>query len=117
MKKLISVFVPVLRSLGAVGLVFVLCQIKAQKLSIPTDTAVTTYKTGTFNGSQMTYAVETGMQPVWNEKGDPIATLSYFYYRRHTGPKDGKTGSSEKRPLVFSFNGGPGSASVWMHLA
>ena len=21
------------------------------------------------------------------------------------------------RPLVFSFNGGPGSASVWMHIA
>jgi len=117
MKKLISVFVPVLRSLGVVGLVFVLCQIKAQKLSIPQDTTVTSYKTGTFNGSQMTYAVETGMQPVWNEKGDPIASLSYFYYRRHSGPKDGKTGSSEKRPLVFSFNGGPGSASVWMHLA
>jgi carboxypeptidase C (cathepsin A) len=94
-------------------------QSTAQKLSIPSDTSITSYKTGTFNGSQMTYAVETGMQPVWNQKGDPIASLSYFYYHKHSGPKDSKSGSSEHtaRPLVFSFNGGPGSASVWMHLA
>ena len=29
--------------------------------------------------------------------------------------KDG-AGSKAKRPLTFSFNGGPGSASVWLHL-
>ena len=45
------------------------------------------------------------------EDGKPIATLFYTYYRR----TDVKNASH--RPLIFSFNGGPGSASVWMHLA
>ena len=51
------------------------------------------------------------MQPVWDEKGQPIATLNYTYYTRD----DVKDRAA--RPLMMSFNGGPGSASVWMHLA
>ena len=50
-------------------------------------------------------------QPVWNNEGEPIATLFYTYYKR-TDLKN-----NPERPLIFSFNGGPGSASVWMHLA
>ena len=37
--------------------------------------------------------------------------MFYTYYRR-TDVKN-----ATHRPLIFSFNGGPGSASVWMHLA
>ena len=51
------------------------------------------------------------MQPVWNEDREPIASLFYTYYKR-SGIKD-----TRNRPLVISFNGGPGSASVWMHIA
>jgi len=40
-----------------------------------------------------------------------VATLHYTYYKR-SDIKDDST-----RPLVISFNGGPGSASVWMHIA
>jgi hypothetical protein len=40
-----------------------------------------------------------------------IAGLFYTYYER----SDTKDRSA--RPLVISFNGGPGSASVWMHIA
>lgn len=40
-----------------------------------------------------------------------MATLHYTYYKR-SDIKDDST-----RPLVISFNGGPGSASVWMHIA
>ncbi|WP_444875409.1 S10 family peptidase [Reichenbachiella ulvae] len=40
-----------------------------------------------------------------------MATLFYTYYRRTNGD------SKADRPLVISFNGGPGSASVWMHIA
>src|SRR5690606_29702359 len=53
----------------------------------------------------------TGMQPVWDENGKTIAGLFYTYYER-SDIKDRAT-----RPLVISFNGGPGSASVWMHIA
>jgi carboxypeptidase C (cathepsin A) len=48
---------------------------------------------------------------VWNDKGEVIASLFYTYYQR----SDIK--NQDTRPLVISFNGGPGSASVWMHLA
>jgi carboxypeptidase C (cathepsin A) len=48
--------------------------------------------------------------PVWDEDGKAIAGLFYTYYER----SDVKDRAS--RPLVIS-NGGPGSASVWMHIA
>ncbi|MBQ0739749.1 carboxypeptidase, partial [Aquimarina celericrescens] len=41
------------------------------------------------------------------------AGLQFTYYSR--GDQSSKT--YKERPLVISFNGGPGSASVWMHLA
>ena len=57
------------------------------------------------------YTAETGTQPVWDEAGKPIASVHYTYYTKN----DVK--NNEARPLLISFNGGPGSGSVWMHLA
>jgi carboxypeptidase C (cathepsin A) len=51
------------------------------------------------------------MQPVWDENGKPVATLQFTYYKK-SGEND-----LAKRPLLISYNGGPGSASVWMHIA
>jgi carboxypeptidase C (cathepsin A) len=48
---------------------------------------------------------------VWDEDGEPIASVFYTFYER-TDVTDRSV-----RPLVMSFNGGPGSASVWMHIA
>lgn len=84
---------------------------KAQKIKIPVDTTVTTTHQVNINGKNISYTATTGMQPVWNEDREPVASLFYTYYRRE-GVKDLKN-----RPLVISFNGGPGSASVWMHIA
>ena len=83
----------------------------AQNREIPIDTIVTTYHTTTIKGKNVNYQAKTGTQPVWNEDGKPIATLFYTYYKRTDLKKN------PERPLLFSFNGGPGSASVWMHLA
>jgi len=82
----------------------------AQKRSIPIDTTiVTTHKT-TIQGTPVSYTATAGMQPLWDEMGEPIATLQYTYYKRTDA-------GNEERPLLISFNGGPGSASVWMHVA
>ena len=89
---------------------FTIC-LHAQNRIIPTDTVVTTNHTTKIKGVTVNYEAQTGTQPVWNEERKPIATLFYTYYRR----TDQKNGS--QRPLIFSFNGGPGSASVWMHIA
>jgi carboxypeptidase C (cathepsin A) len=83
----------------------------AQKRSIPVDTVVTTNHTTTIKGKSVNYQAQTGTQPVWDVDGNPIATLFYTYYKR----TDSK--NEAERPLLFSFNGGPGSASVWMHVA
>lgn len=83
----------------------------AQNRKIPVDTIVTTNHSVTINGQQVSYKTNTGTQPVWNKNGEPIATLFYTYYERNN------VKNRAKRPLVISFNGGPGSASVWMHIA
>lgn len=82
-----------------------------QSLSLPVDTTVVTSGNVTINGEAVSYTVRTGTQPVWTEDGQMVATLFYTYYER-SGVKD-----RAARPLIFSFNGGPGSASVWMHIA
>ncbi|TVZ28339.1 carboxypeptidase C (cathepsin A) [Gillisia sp. Hel_I_86] len=83
----------------------------SQQVKLPVDTMVVSKHSATINGKNINYTAQTGTQPVWNEKGIPVASLFYTYYKRD----DIK--NTENRPLVISFNGGPGSASVWMHLA
>ena len=83
----------------------------SQKRKTPVDTMVVTTNTATVKGVSFTYTATTGTQPVWNSKNEPIATLFYTYYERNN-VKD-----RANRPLIISFNGGPGSASVWMHIA
>ena len=83
----------------------------SQKRKIPIDTMVITNHNTTIKGANFAYTATTGTQPVWNGKDEPIATLYYTYYERNN------VKSKANRPLIFSFNGGPGSASVWMHIA
>ena len=78
---------------------------------IVTESAVVTQHEVTIKGKRVPYKAVTGTLPVWDEDGKPIAGLFYTYYER-SDIKDRST-----RPLVISFNGGPGSASVWMHIA
>ena len=85
--------------------------IQAQDSRIPLDTIVVTNSEVVINGQKITYKATTGMQPVWDDHGEIIASLYYTYYKR-TNIK-----SSPERPIIMSFNGGPGSASVWMHIA
>ena len=83
----------------------------ANERVIPTDSFVTTTHKTQINDNIIEYSAQTGTQPVWDEKGKAVATLFYTYYKR-TDIKD-----EDRRPLIMSFNGGPGSASVWMHVA
>ncbi|MEX0610238.1 MAG: carboxypeptidase [Balneolaceae bacterium] len=64
----------------------------------------------TIKGTKIPYTTTVGNQPVWDESGKAIASLFYTYYER-SDVRD-----KANRPLVISFNGGPGSASVWMHI-
>ncbi|SFT12674.1 S10 family peptidase [Sphingobacterium wenxiniae] len=75
------------------------------------DSAVVTKHQMTANGQRFAYTAKTGTQPVWDNSGKVVATVHYTYYSRDD------VQNRDKRPLVISFNGGPGSGSVWMHLA
>lgn len=90
---------------------FLIFTLTAQDLKVPIDTSVTTKHQVKINGSTINYTAESGMQPYHNSRGVLKASLFYTYYKRSDIEK------TENRPLVFSYNGGPGSASVWMHLA
>ncbi len=83
----------------------------AQDRTLPAESAVVTTGQVTIKGKIVPYKVTAGTQPVWDKDGKVIASLFYTYYERTDVTE------KNKRPLVMSFNGGPGSASVWMHVA
>ncbi|MGB3798452.1 MAG: carboxypeptidase [Lewinella sp.] len=78
--------------------------------NLPMDTMIVTQGQVNIGGAAVPYEVTAGVQPVYDDTGKVTAGLQYTYYRR-TDSED------PNRPLLISFNGGPGSASVWMHLA
>ncbi len=80
-------------------------------VKFPADSTTRREAAVTIKGQRVPYRVTVGTQPVWDEKGAPIAAVFFTYYER-TDVADKST-----RPLAISFNGGPGSASVWMHVA
>jgi carboxypeptidase C (cathepsin A) len=57
------------------------------------------------------YSVATGFMPIKNgQTGETEARMFFMAYTLDDAP------DRSKRPLMFSFNGGPGSSSVWLHL-
>jgi len=74
------------------------------------DSSVTTHSQVTIKGQVVPYDATAGTMPVWDEEGKPIAGVFYTYYER-SDIKD-----RAARPLVISFNGGPGTPSVWMEI-
>ena len=87
------------------------CVLNAQDRSLEPESAVLTTHTVTIKNKVIPYAVTAGTQPVWDEEGKIIASLFFSYYKRLDIKDDAN------RPLIISFNGGPGSGSVWMHMA
>lgn len=65
----------------------------------------------TIGGKAVNYTVTTGTMPIRDQKGEKDAYIFFIAYTKD-GVKD-----VTQRPLMFSFNGGPGSCSVWMHMA
>ncbi|RFM36541.1 S10 family peptidase [Chitinophaga silvisoli] len=74
------------------------------------DSAVVTHHEVTIKGQRVPYSASAGSMPIWDEDGRPVAGVFYTYYER----EDIKDKSN--RPLVVSFNGGPGTPSVWMEI-
>lgn len=84
--------------------------LSAQDARLPVDTAITTQHEVVIGGQRVPYRATVGTMPVFGDEGQPIASLLYTYYER-TDVQD-----RSDRALTISFNGGPGSGSLWMHL-
>jgi carboxypeptidase C (cathepsin A) len=75
------------------------------------ETPVVTKHSAKIGSKQLNYTVTTGFMPMRNaQTGETEARMFFMAYTL-----DGAM-ETAKRPLMFSFNGGPGSASVWLHL-
>lgn len=84
----------------------------ADAITIVADSEITRHDLeATIKGQAVKYDVMLGTQPVWDRDNKPVASMFYTYYRRQGA------GDPSTRPLVISFNGGPGSGSLWMHIA
>lgn len=70
---------------------------------------IETRHTITIDGETIEYTVKAGKIALKDDKGEATAEIFFIAYT-----KDGA--DPETRPVTFSFNGGPGSSSVWLHL-
>jgi len=83
----------------------------AKRDSAAADTVpVVTHHQIQIGGKPLRYTVTAGKLPIRNATGETEAWIFYMAYVAE------RSGGPESRPLMFSFNGGPGSSSVWLHL-
>lgn len=69
-----------------------------------------TRHTGVFNGQNVCYTATVGETVLTGEGGAKVASLFSTAYVREDVP------DARRRPVIFAFNGGPGSASLFLHL-
>ena len=62
------------------------------------------------NGETVEYDAVVANTTLTGEDGEPAGKLFYTAYFRTNGAP------SRERPLIFAYNGGPGSASFWLHM-
>ena len=105
MKKIISMVFMVLL------LFTVILSAEEEKKPAKPDLQAVTHHTVKIDGQLVRYTAATGTIPLKDEAGKVLGKVFYIAYT-----KDGVSDKST-RPLLISFNGGPGSSSVWMHMA
>ena len=61
------------------------------------------------NGKNIDYTATAGTLVMKNDKNEAIAQFGYTAYVQ-------KGQDKRTRPILFAYNGGPGSASLWLHM-
>ena len=82
---------------------------KEETKSIPSAKSFVTVHQGTFGGKLIKYKATAGEMYLKNNKGEPAASIWSVSYTAENIDQSA-------RPVTFIFNGGPGSASVWLHM-
>ena len=75
----------------------------------PTDNVSTTQHTITVDGKTIAYTAHAGTMIIRDDNGKPKGSVFYIAY---TADK----ADAATRPVTFFFNGGPGSASIWLDM-
>ncbi|MFT6796812.1 MAG: carboxypeptidase C (cathepsin A) [Maribacter sp.] len=83
---------------------------KEEVKPIPKAQSFVTKHQGVFGGKTINYTTTAKETYLTNKAGDSIATFWSVAYTKNP------MGDVGKRPVTFVFNGGPGSASMWLHL-
>jgi carboxypeptidase C (cathepsin A) len=83
---------------------------KAPIVAEPLPEPVTRQHSVKARGKTLEYTTTAGQLAVKNDKGEVQANLYFTAYTLTNGK------GTSPRPLTFTFNGGPGSASVWLHM-
>jgi carboxypeptidase C (cathepsin A) len=82
----------------------------ADSAGVPAVEKVSTTKHSvTIGGNQIDYTANAGTMVLRDDDGKPNASVFYISYTR-----DGENAAN--RPVTFFFNGGPGSASIWLSM-
>ena len=81
-----------------------------EKPKIPEAKVFTSRQSLRIGNSQINLSAKAGTMLLGNEENKPIALFGFTSYT-----KDGVSNTSQ-RPIVFAFNGGPGSSSFWLHM-
>lgn len=76
----------------------------------PEEKIVQTKHTIHIGGQEIKYTATAGTILLKLEDGTPKASVFYIAYTKDD------VADLTKRPVTFTFNGGPGSASIWLHL-
>ncbi|MCX6554710.1 MAG: hypothetical protein NTZ12_06810 [Candidatus Aminicenantes bacterium] len=83
---------------------------KNQSVNLPKAELSMTRHQIVIGGVSVPYTATAGTLIVRNEKDLPYASMGYFAYTKNNVPDSGR------RPVTFAYNGGPGSASIWLHM-
>src|SRR5207245_3350470 len=82
----------------------------AKATPIPNEASSATDHTIPCGGQLVPYRATAATMLLKNDKDESIGVLYYTAYTR-TDARD-----PSQRPLAFIYNGGPGSASAWLHM-
>jgi len=83
---------------------------EATQQAIAEPTVFVTQHKGRFNGQAIAYTATAGETYLRDKEGKPKASIFTFAYSRNRPAEGGA------RPVTFVWNGGPGSASLWLHM-
>lgn len=82
---------------------------KAERYDMTEAPPVVTHHQMTVDGKLLKYTATAGRLPIKRDDGKILAEMFFVAYTL-----DGQDAGT--RPLTFAFNGGPGSATVWLHM-